>query len=70
MSASSSFSPTCPSCQRGDGLANSVGITGDQRTITYRCSSCSHTWTATDTVPRLVALYQPNPSPQSRSVSE
>ena len=69
MSSSPSFSPTCPSCELNYGVAKSVGFTGDERTIGYKCPSCNHVWTATDHVPRLIA---PEPAillPQSRSVS-
>ena len=60
-----SFSPTCPSCSTGHGVPNMVGFTGNQRTVTYHCSSCGLAWTASDYVPRLVALEPPIPSPRS-----
>lgn len=65
-----SFNPTCPTCSASHGVPKVVGFTGDERTITYQCASCSHRWTATDHVPQLIALYPPSPPPGSRSVSE
>jgi transposase-like protein len=67
MSISPSFSPTCPSCKRSEGVANSVGFTGEQRTVGYRCPLCLHTWTSTDYLTPLV--MQPvfeRPEPQQQ----
>ena len=70
MSSSSPFSLTCPSCELNHGVAKSVGFTGDQRTIEYKCPSCNHVWTATDHVPRLIALEPAMRLLRSRSASE
>jgi hypothetical protein len=59
MSASPSFSPTCSWCSTGHGIPTSVGFTGNQRTVTYRCPECQHAWTETEWVPRL--MMQPEP---------
>lgn len=70
MSASPSFNPLCPSCELNHGEPKVVGFSGDERTITYQCVSCSHRWNATDHVRQLIALYPPVPPPGSRSLSE
>jgi len=44
------YRPACPFC-RGQGAANEVTMRNYQRTITYVCSTCMKTWTATDHVP-------------------
>jgi transposase-like protein len=62
MAATPSFHPTCPRCSTGHGIANTVGFSGDQRSITYRCPQCQHGWTETDQVPRLVGLDPPIPA--------
>jgi len=62
MSASPSFKPLCPFCSLGHGIANTVGFSGNERTISYRCSHCQHGWKETDQVPRLVGLDETIPS--------
>ncbi len=59
MSSSSQFKPPCPSCQAGIGRANTVGITGEERTVTYSCAQCGHTWKETDYVPMTVTATEP-----------
>lgn len=54
MTAPPSFRPTCPSCKRGEGVPNTVGISGTERTVTFRCVKCEHSWTARDTVSTLI----------------
>jgi hypothetical protein len=44
------YKPACPLC-RGQGAANEVTMHNYQWTITYVCSTCMKTWTATDHVP-------------------
>ena len=44
------YNPACPFC-RGQGAANEMTMRNYQRTITYVCSICMKTWTATDQVP-------------------
>ena len=56
MSTTLSFDPLCASCSIGHGVPKRIGFTGDERTITYECASCSHRWTATDHVHRPIAL--------------
>jgi hypothetical protein len=34
-------------------------LTGNQRTVAYRCPECQHAWTETEWVPRL--MMQPEP---------
>jgi len=43
------YKPACPFC-RGQGAANEMTMRNYQRTITYVCSTCMKTWTATDQV--------------------
>mgnify|MGYP003576951934 CR=1 FL=1 len=44
------FAPSCPYC-RGVGAPNECMMHDQQRTITFVCSTCHKTWTATDRVP-------------------
>lgn len=41
-------SPVCPQCHDGHGCAISVSVTSNDRTVTYTCSDCGWTWSATD----------------------
>ena len=43
------YKPACPFC-RGQGATNEVTLHNYRRTITYVCSTCMKTWTATDHV--------------------
>jgi transposase-like protein len=55
------YKPACPFC-RGQGAANEVTMHNYQRTITYVCSTCTKTWTATDRVPLLPMGEERQPS--------
>ena len=50
MLTSSPFKPPCPLCRTGIGRAISIGMMGQERTITYLCAECGHKWKATDVV--------------------
>jgi transposase-like protein len=55
------YRPACPFC-RGQGAANEVTMRNYQRTITYVCSTCMKTWTATDHVPLDLMREERQPS--------
>ena len=41
---------SCPDCPKGLGLARTVTIKDSQRTITYVCDTCQHTWDVTEPI--------------------
>jgi hypothetical protein len=59
MLTSSPFKPPCPLCRTGIGRAISIGMMGQERTITYLCAECGHKWKATDVVPRIPFAVEP-----------
>lgn len=40
--------PPCPSCDKGFGRVRAAEFGDGQRTLTYVCDQCRHTWTATE----------------------
>lgn len=57
--------PGCLTCA-GQGVAKSVAIRWNQRTVTYECATCEARWEATDTVPDPHWLAD-QPAPEARA---
>jgi transposase-like protein len=47
MEEGQSETPRCPACSNAEGRACVVSVGAGYRTITYKCPSCTHTWTIT-----------------------
>jgi len=39
--------PKCPACPKGHGVATIVSVAHQQKTVSYQCDSCPHTWQVT-----------------------
>jgi len=53
----SAFEPTCPSCQKACGRARAIEIQAKQRTVSYVCDQCAHTWAITTDHPPSGLLF-------------
>ena len=55
------FAPPCPSCQEPGGRPRIIEVRARQRTVSYVCDGCAHTWEITTDAPAGLLFAEPPP---------